>query len=96
MSLMVGLYNVYSKTLANQPKKYLFQFIHQTHIWYNGYIVGRNILHNVLNVQIAINYARHTHQDMIMVQLDLERTYDHENWSFSSSVIYNSRLHLSF
>ena len=48
-------------------------------------VLLHNILHNVLNVQMAIDYARNTHQEMIMVQLDLEKTYDHVNWSFSQA-----------
>ena len=31
--LMLGLHRVYSKTLANQLKKYLSQLIHPIHIW---------------------------------------------------------------
>ena len=44
-----------------------------------GFIAGRNILHNVLNVQMVMDYARRTHQELIMVQLDLEKAYDHVN-----------------
>ena len=49
---------------------------------------GRNILHNVLNVQMAMDYARNTHQELIMVQLDLEKAYDHVNWSFVSRLMH--------
>ena len=38
---------------------------------------------------MAIDYAQHTHQEMVMVQLDLEKAYDHVNWSFLSSVMYS-------
>ena len=36
---------------------------------------------------MAIDYARHTNQELVMVQLDLEKAYDHVNWSFLSSVM---------
>ena len=39
-------------------------------------------MHNVLNVKMAMDYARNTHQELIMVQLDLEKDYNHVNWSF--------------
>ena len=31
---------------------------------------------------MAMDYARNTDQELIMVQLDLEKAYDHVNWSF--------------
>ena len=37
---------------------------------------------------MTTNYAQHT-QEMVMVQLDLEKAYDHVNWSFLSCVMYN-------
>ena len=39
-----------------------------------GFIAGRKILHNVLNVQMATDYTQQTHQEMVMVQLDLEKS----------------------
>ena len=45
-------------------------------------------MHNVLNVQMAIDYTRNTHQELIMVQLDLEKAYDHVNWSFVSGLMH--------
>ena len=47
-----------------------------------GFIASSNIFDIVLNVQMAMYYAQHTHQELIMVQLDLERGYCHVNWSF--------------
>ena len=44
-----------------------------------GFILGRNIFYNVLNVQMATDYVLHTRQEMIMVQLDFEKTYHHVN-----------------
>ena len=40
---------------------------------HHGFIVGRYILHNVLNVQIATDYSRNA--------------YDHVNWSFVSGLM---------
>ena len=83
---MGGLYKVFAKTLSNKLKKFLHEFIHPSQY---GFITCRNILHNVLNVQMATDYAQHTHQEMIMVQLDLEKVYDHANWSFLLGEMYN-------
>ena len=71
-----GLYKIFTKVLANRLQKYLPKLIRPAQY---GFIAGRNILHNVLNVQMAMDYARNTHQELIMVQLDLEKAYDHVN-----------------
>ena len=62
------------------------------HLAQYGFIAGRNILHNVLNVQMAMDYARNTHQELIMVQLDLEKAYDHVNWS----IVFGLMLTMGF
>ena len=41
-----------------------------------GFIAGWNILHNVLNVQMAMDYARNTQQELLMVQLNSEKASD--------------------
>ena len=74
-----GLYKIFTKVLANRLQKYLPKLIHPAQY---GFIAGRNILHNVLNVQMVMDYARRTHQELIMVQLDLEKAYDRVYWSF--------------
>ena len=68
ISLMRGLYKIFTKVLANILQKYLPTLIHPAQY---GFIAGRNILHHVLNVQMAMDYARNTHQEMIMVQESL-------------------------
>ena len=73
---MGGLCKVFAKILSNCLKEFLPQFIHTSHY---GLIESRNMLHNVLNARMAIDYARHIHQEMIIVQLDLEKAYDHVN-----------------
>ena len=35
-----------------------------------GFIANKNMMHNVLNVEMSTNYAKCTHHEMIMVQLD--------------------------
>ena len=40
------------------------------------------IFHNVLNVLMAMDYARHTHQELIVMEFDLEKTYDDVNSFF--------------
>ena len=81
ISLMGRLYEVFRKVLANILQKCLPNLIQLAQY---GFIVGRNILHNILNIQIAMHYTKDTYKCLIMVQLDLEKAYDHVNWSFVS------------
>ena len=37
---------------------------------------------------MAMDYARNTHQELIMVQLDLVKAYNHVNWSFVSRLMH--------
>ena len=50
--------------------------------------IDRDILHNVLNVQITIDYAQSPYQELIMVQLDLKKAYNHVNQSFVSGLMH--------
>jgi mannosylglycoprotein endo-beta-mannosidase len=54
-----------------------------------GFIAGRDISHNILNVQLAIEFAKETNQEMVMLQLDLEKTYDHVDWSFVYQLMHH-------
>ena len=47
--------------------------------------MDRNILHNVFNIQMAMDYTRHTHQELIMMKLDVEKAYGNVNWSLFMS-----------
>ena len=85
------MYKIFTKVLANRLQKYLPNLIHPAQY---GFIAGRNILHNVLNVQMAMDYARNSTQELIMVQLDLEKAYDHVNWSFVSGLMHTRALDL--
>ena len=55
---MGGLYKIFTKVLANSLQKYLPKLIHPAQY---DFIAGKNILHNVLNVQMTMDYARNTH-----------------------------------
>ena len=78
---MAGLYKVFAMTLYNIFKSFLPQFVYPSQY---SVIVGRNILHNVLNIRMVIDNAQRTHHNMIMVQFDLETTNNHVNYTFIS------------
>ena len=85
ISFMEGLYKIFTKDLTNKLQRYLPKLIHLVQY---SFFEGRNILLDVINVQMAVDCARHTHQELIMVQLVLKRAYYHDNWSFVSRFMY--------
>ncbi len=85
ISLMGGIYKIFTKVLANRLRKVLPIIIHHSQY---GFIVGRDILHNILNVQLAIEFAKETNQEMVMLQLDLEKAYDNVDWSFVCQLMH--------
>jgi hypothetical protein len=84
ISLMGGLYKIFTKVLANRLQKVLPSIIHPMQY---GFIAGRDILHNILNVQMAVDYAKDSKQEIVMIQLDIEKAYDHVSWSFLAQLM---------
>ena len=72
------------KDLENHIKKYLPQLRRPAQY---GFIVVRNILHSVFSAVMTMDYATHTHDELIMVTLELENVYDCVNWSFVSGLM---------
>ena len=48
-----------------------------------GFLEKRNILHNILNVQMAIDYAKKSKQELVLLQLDIEKAYNHVEKHFT-------------
>ena len=84
ISLMGGLYKIFTKVIANRLQKVLPSIIHPMQY---GFIAGRDILHNILNVQMAVDYAKESRQEIVMIQLDIEKAYDHVSWSFVAQLM---------
>ena len=41
-----------------------------------GFLAKRDISHNILNVQMTIDYAKESKQELVLLQLDIEKAYD--------------------
>ena len=52
-----------------------------------GFITRRDILHNILKMQMALDYAMESKQQIVMMQLDFEKAYDHVSWSFVTQLV---------
>ncbi|MCO5604354.1 hypothetical protein L7F22_058519 [Adiantum nelumboides] len=85
ISLMGCLYKTFLKVLANRLHKILPDLIHPAQY---GFIKECNILHIILNVQIGIDYVKKTNQEVVMVQLDLEKAFDYVSWSFLAELMH--------
>ena len=47
----------------------------------------RDILHDILNVQITIDYTKEFKQELVLLQLDVEKAYDNVDWSFINELL---------
>ena len=89
ISLMGGMYKIFAKVMANRLHKVLPSIIHNSQY---GFLAKRDILHNIFNVQMAIDYAKESKQELVLLQLDIEKAYDNVDWSF----IHQLMSHMGF
>lgn len=82
---MMGLiYIVLAKSVALRIAPQLRKYIHKNQ---SGFIGGRSILDNILSVQLGIELAQKTHQNMVMLQLDYAKAFDTMAWDFIEQVL---------
>ena len=62
ISLMGGLYKIFAKVIANRLQKVLPFVVHPMQY---GFITGRDILHNILNIQMVVDYAKESKQQTV-------------------------------
>ncbi|MCO5597039.1 hypothetical protein L7F22_051113 [Adiantum nelumboides] len=81
LEMMGILYKILAKTIAIRITPELRKHSAQT-----GFI-GRSILNNILTVQLGIEHAINSKQDMVMFQIDFEKAFDTVQWDFVSSIM---------
>ena len=82
---MGGIYKIFTKILANRLHTVLPTIIHNAQY---VFLANKDILHNILNVEMTTTFVVETKQEFVMLQLDLEKAYDHVNWSFLCQVMH--------
>ena len=61
---MGGMYKIFAKVMPNRLHKVLPSIIHNSQY---GFLAKRDILHNILNVQMAIDYVKESKQELALL-----------------------------
>ena len=84
ISLVGSLYKWLAKVLANRLKRVLAKVVSNAQ---NAFIEGRHILGAVLVANEAVDSILRRNEGAILCKLDLEKAYDHVDWSFPCWVL---------
>ena len=82
---MMGiLYKIMAKAVAIRLNPLLCSHVHTSQ---SGCIGGRSIYDNILTVQLGIEYAERSDQNIVLMQLDFNKAFDSVDWSFISQTM---------
>ncbi|MCO5562640.1 hypothetical protein L7F22_016268 [Adiantum nelumboides] len=62
----------------------LKKFIHKAQ---SGFISGISIFHKILSVQLDIEHAQRSSQDIVMLRVDYDKAFDTVQWDFIAGVL---------
>ena len=79
ISLVGGLYKWLAKVLANRLKMVVGKVVSKAQ---NAFMEGRQILDVVLVANEVIDAILKSNEEAVMCKLDIEKAYDHVEWSF--------------
>ena len=86
ISLVRGLYKWLAKVLAYKMKGVLAKVISTAQ---NAFVEGRQIMDAMLIVNEAIDSILKSNRGVILCKLDIEKAYDHVDWSFLLAMLEN-------
>lgn len=84
ITLLNKLYKILAKALALRIKLILPQLVKQEQF---GFVHGRSIFDNILNVMGAIDYAREENFPLVVLNIDMDKAYDRIEWSYIEKVL---------
>ena len=79
ISLVGGLYKWLAKMLANRLKLVVGKVVFKAQ---NAFVEGKQILDVVLVANEVIDSILKSNEGAVMCKLDIEKAYDHVDWSF--------------
>ena len=77
--MMDIIYKISLKVVAICIHPLLRAYVHTSQ---SGFIGGRSTFHNILTVQLGVEYAQSSQQDMVLKKLDFKKAFDSVDWSF--------------
>ena len=87
------VYKVMAKALAMRIKAIISQTIHPRQY---EFVQGRSIHEAILNVITAIGWAVEQEEEYVMINMDLEKTYDRISWEYLLAIVRKMGLGSTF
>ncbi|MCO5556777.1 hypothetical protein L7F22_010330 [Adiantum nelumboides] len=84
ISMMGIVYKLTVKAVALRLSPLLSKFIHKAQ---SRFISSKSFFHNILSVQLGIEHALRSSQDMVLLQVDYEKAFDTVQWDFIAMVL---------
>lgn len=84
ITLLNTSYKIFAKALALRLKYLLPRLVGGEQF---GFVHGRSIFENILNVAGAIDYACDTGMSAMMLNVDMDKAYDRVEWSYIVAVL---------
>jgi mannosylglycoprotein endo-beta-mannosidase len=79
ITLLGSVYKILAKTLAGRIQASLPLIIRPNQ---TGFVEGRSILDNTYIAQESLDWAVENNQDLVLLLLDFEKTFDRTEWGF--------------
>jgi hypothetical protein len=86
ITLLGSIYKILAKTLARRIQEFLPLVIRPNP---TGFVKGRSILDNNFLAQEVLVWAPESGQDLVLLLLDFEKTFDKIEWGFLSPTLSN-------
>ena len=52
-----------------------------------GFVPRRHITDNIANVYMAMEYAKYSNQDVLLLQVDVTKAFDNVHWDYLAEVM---------
>ncbi len=85
ITLLGSMYKVLAKMLAGRLQGFLPHIIRPNQ---TGFVEGRSILDNTFLAQEALEWAEESNQDLVLLLLDFDKTFDRIEWDFLFTALH--------